>query len=77
MKEFFIKILKGYLYIGLFFAFILELSWSWSFLATIFTEYELIFSFTGFIAFGISAFIHMFIEPIKSIAMATINVKST
>ena len=64
MKEFFMKIAIGYLYIGLFWAFFLELSWTWSFFATIFTEFDLVFSFAGFMTFGFSFFVHMFIEPI-------------
>lgn len=64
MKAIGIKILNGYLIIGILFAFLLELSWSWSLLVTLFTQFDVWFSFGGFVGLIISVAVNMILEPI-------------
>lgn len=58
------KILNGYLIIGILFAFLIELSWSWSLLVTLFTQFNVWFSFSGFVGLMISVAVNMILEPI-------------
>jgi hypothetical protein len=64
VKALFMKILTGYLIVGAFFAFLLEISWSWSLVVTLFTQFDAYSSFAGFGALLLSMFVHLFIDPI-------------
>lgn len=64
MRAFFTKIGLGYLSIGAVFAILLELSWSWSLITTLFTEIEVWFSVSGFIGLSFSILVHMIFEPL-------------
>lgn len=61
---FFKNILYVYLGIGLVFGALLELSWSWSLLVTLFTEFDVWFSISGFIGLVFSIFMNLIIAPI-------------
>lgn len=63
MKQFLIKILNSYLYIGAFFAIINQLSWLYSSFATIYHQFSAVFSWNGIMSYGTSLIIRLTWEP--------------
>lgn len=63
MGVIFKNIVMGYFGIGVLFALLLEFSWSWSLIVTIFTQFDVCFSVGGFIGLLISIAVNIILEP--------------